>query len=110
LYALTAEELRLVWSSTHEEPPASCVAELGRWVDVARENERNPSTGNDREPLRLQTATIAGHLVVALQHAADGTIAGGLILEAEPNTDLVGSTDVFDALGRVIETYDLDEL
>ena len=35
---------------------------------------------------------------------------GGVILEAEPNVDLVGVTHVFDALGRVIQERGLDAL
>jgi hypothetical protein len=110
LYALTADELRLVWSSTNEEPPARCVAELGRWVNVARENARNPSTKNDREPVRLHSAAISGYLVVALQRAADAAIVGGLILEGEPSIDRVGSTEIFDALGRIVEDHATDAM
>jgi hypothetical protein len=107
---LTGEELRLGWSSTNAEPPARCVAELGRWVNVARENERNPSTRDDREPVRLHTAAISGYLVIALQRVADRAMVGGLILEGEPKVDLVGSTEIFDALGRIVEDLALDAL
>jgi hypothetical protein len=110
LYGLDGDVLRLGWSSTNQEPPAACMAELARWLNVARENDRTAGTRNGGQPLMAHTAAISGYVIVALQRAADGAIVGGLILEAEPKVDLVGSTHIFDAIGRVIEEHGLDEL
>ena len=84
------------------------MTELGRWLSVTRENARHPPTRNDLGPLFVHT--VSGYRLVALQNAGEATTLGGLILEAEPNVDLVGSTHIFDALGRVIKERGLDAL
>lgn len=102
LYLLSGNELRFGCSSTNEEPPAPCVKELGRWLDLTR--EAGPVRA-DLDSLPVHTAAIPGYLAVALQSELGGALVGGLILEAGPNLDLVGSTYVFDALARAIEAH-----
>jgi hypothetical protein len=37
-------------------------------------------------------------------------VIGGLILETEPTADVLGSSDVFDAVGRAVEAHGQDVL
>jgi hypothetical protein len=108
LYVLAGDELRLAWSTANEEPHPSCLKELGRWLALVREHGRNPPTRDDRGPLLVHT--ISGYRLVALQKACEATTVGGLILEAEPSADLIGSTHIFEALGDIIEKRGLDVL
>jgi tetratricopeptide (TPR) repeat protein len=103
LYLLCGNELRLGCSTTNTEPPAPCVMELGRWLEAG-------PVRADLDSIPAHTATIPGYLAVALQPELGGSLVGGLILEAGPNVDLVGSTYVFDALGRAIEAHGLGAL
>jgi hypothetical protein len=48
--------------------------------------------------------------LVALHGAPDGKIVGGLVLDGEANLELAGATEIFDALGRVIEERGADVL
>ncbi|HVW24079.1 MAG TPA: protein kinase [Polyangiaceae bacterium] len=108
LYVSKGGELRLAWSSTNDEPPASSVEELARWLDVAVDGASQRTTPGSRERMFAPAATAAGCRLVALQSPADGKIVGGLILEIESGLALVGATDVFEALGRVIGERGLD--
>jgi hypothetical protein len=110
LYVLKSSDLRLAWSSTNEEPPAPCVEELGRWLEVAREEAGEHAGRNGRDRRLAHAATTSGHRLVALQGDGQNAIVGGVILEAAPSVDLVGVTHVFDALGRVIQERGLDAL
>jgi hypothetical protein len=110
LYVLKGGDLRLAWSSTNGEPPSPAVAELRRWLDVARDNARQHTTVDGLDARIAQAATISGYRLVALQSSTDRAIVGGVILEAEPNVALAGVTHVFDALGRVIQQRGLDAL
>jgi hypothetical protein len=48
--------------------------------------------------------------MVALCRPMAKTVLGGLILEAEPKIDLIGSSELFDELGRIVEEYGSDGL
>ena len=110
LYVLDGSDLRLAWSSTNDEPPGSQVAELGRWLDVARDNAPHHDTRRGREASSVQAVTVSGYRLVALPSPTERAIVGGIILEGEPSLELVDVTHVFDALGRVIQERGLDTI
>ena len=110
LYVPAVSDLQLAWSSTNTEAPVTWIAELGRWLDVVRENVRDDSMQEGRSALVVETKAATGCRLVALHSAAERTLIGGLILETEPKTDLFGSTDVFDAVGRAVEAHGQDVL
>jgi hypothetical protein len=103
-------ELQLSRSNTNGEPPLDCVRELARWVEVVRENDPSHRTGEGRDALVVDTVTVSGYRLVALQSPTEKSIVGGLILQTEPTTDMVGCTELFDALGRVVEEHGADAL
>jgi hypothetical protein len=109
LYVPADCDLQLAWSSTNEEPPESCLEELERWMAVVRENDRHGATHDGRSKLVVETVTISGYRMVALRSDAR-TIVGGLALEVDPKAESVGSSDLFDALGRVVEEHGQDSL
>ena len=110
VYVPDGSHLRLAWSSTNEEAPIACLSELGSWMNVVSENARGDSTQTGRSVLFVEASAITGYRLIALLSAADRIMIGGLILEAEPKLDVVGSTDVFDALGRAVEVHGRDAL
>jgi hypothetical protein len=110
LYVPSGDGMRLAWSSTNDEPPAACVEELLRWVNVVRENDRHDGPSEERSTLIVETVTVSGFRMVALRGENDGSIVGGLVLEADPRIDFTGSTSFFDALGRVVEEHGQDML
>jgi hypothetical protein len=105
LYVPNGGALKLAWSSTNEAPPDACVAELGRWVNVVRENDRHDGRPQDRSTLIVETVTVSGYRMVALRSDAGTSLVGGLILEVDLRFDLGGSTQFFEALGRVVEEH-----
>jgi tRNA A-37 threonylcarbamoyl transferase component Bud32 len=110
VYLATEGEPRLLWSSTNAEAPRAAVTELGCWVDVARENDRAESTHHVHSVLVGETVTVAGYRMIALRGSEDGTIVGGLILEAEAKLDLVGSSHLFETLAGVVEAHAEDAI
>ena len=96
LYIPAGDDLQLAWSSTKEEAPDSCLEELARWVEVVRENDRDDAGNAGRSTLVLETVTVSGYRMVALRRPTARTVLGGLILEAEPKIDLIGSSQLFD--------------
>jgi hypothetical protein len=110
LYVPAGDDLQLAWSSTKEEAPDSCLEELARWVQVVRENDGDDASNAGRSTVVLETVTVSGYRMVALCRPMANTVLGGLILEAEPKIDLVGSSELFDELGRIVEEYGSDGL
>jgi hypothetical protein len=110
LYVAGESALQLAWSSTNREAPVGWIAELGKWLDVVRENVRDESTQEGRSALVVETEAAAGYRLVALRSGAERTVIGGLILEPEPKMDLLGSSDMFDAVGRAVEAHGHDVL
>jgi hypothetical protein len=107
VYVRTRQDLQLAWSSNDAEPPAECVQELGRWIDVLRENLRTHRTGGEGDTSVFETS-ITSYRLIALQSPAERVIVGGLVLEAEPRLDLVGYGSLFESLGGVLENYGFD--
>jgi hypothetical protein len=110
LYVAGSSALQLAWSSTNTEAPVGWIAELGRWMDVVRENVRDDSTQQDRSALVVETEAAAGYRLVAIRSATERSVIGGLILEPEPKIDLLASSDMFDAVGRAVEAHGHDVL
>jgi hypothetical protein len=103
LYVPVGNAFQLAWSSTNDDPPSACVEELHHWMDVLRENDPDDTGGYST--LIVDTETVSGFRLVALRRAAEKSLIGGLIIEAEQKVDLVGSSELFDALGRIVEEY-----
>jgi hypothetical protein len=110
LYVPAGDELQLAWSSTKEEAPDSCLEELARWVEVVRENDGDDASSAGRSTVVVETVTVSGYRMVALCRPMANTVLGGLILEAESKIDLIGSSELFDELGRIVEGYGSDGL
>ncbi len=110
LYVAGASALQLAWSSTNAEAPVGWIAELGKWLDVVRENVRDDSTQEGRSVLVIEAEAAAGYRLVALRSAGERSVIGGIILEPEPKMDLLGSSDMFDAVGRAVEAHGHDVL
>jgi hypothetical protein len=105
LYVPGGNSLHLAWSSNNEEPPDACVAELGRWIDVVRENDRHDDAQHARTAVTIETVTVSGFRMVALRGANDGGIVGALVLEVESGVEFGNTSQFFDALGRVVEEH-----
>ncbi len=109
LFVPSGDSLQLSWSSTNGEPPEQCVSELARWIDVARQNDRDDAQ-RERSMFITETVTIAGYRIIILRSVSSKAIVGGLILEMEGRLDLVASSDLFDAVGRIVEEHGDDAL
>jgi hypothetical protein len=79
-------------------------------LNVVRENALVGGTEHDRSALIVEMPVARDCRLVALRSAAGAAVIGGLILEAEPKLDLIGSSDVFDAVGRAVEAHGQDVL
>jgi hypothetical protein len=77
---------------------------------LVRENDPTHRTGDGRDVLVVDTVTVSGYRLIALQSPTEKTIVGGLILQSEPAVDMAGYTELFDALGGVVEEHGADAL
>ena len=109
LYVPMGSDLRLVWSSTREESPAACAAELERWLEGVRAND-DGSIHDGPSSVIVDATTTCRHRMVALRGAATRRVVGGLILEVDSTLRLFGSSELLSELGRVVEEHASDAL